>query len=54
MAVGNILVIFALAFAVLDAVLWYTTTYQRHILLQLSVILICVALIFGVPGLGHA
>lgn len=52
--IGNILVIIGLAFAVLDLVLWYTTEYRRHVLLQFAVILVCVALFFGVPGFGHA
>ena len=52
MAVGTILVIVALVLAALDMILWYTTEYRRHILLQLAVIVVCAALLFGVPALG--
>jgi hypothetical protein len=54
MSVGNILVIIALVMAALDLLLWYTTEYRRHILLQLSVIVVCAALLLGVPGFGSA
>lgn len=53
MTIGNILVIVALILAGLDLLLWYTTEYRRHILLQLSVILVTVALLIGVTGFGH-
>lgn len=52
MAVGTILVIVALVLAGLDIVLWYTTEYRRHILLQLAVVALGVALLIGAPGLG--
>lgn len=52
MALGSILVIVALVMAALDLVLWYTTTYQRHVLLQLAVIVVCIALLVGAPALG--
>jgi hypothetical protein len=52
MSVGTILVIIALVMAGLDLLLWYTTEYRRHILLQLAVIVMGVALLFGVPALG--
>jgi len=51
MSVGTILVIVALVLAFLDLVLWYTTEYRRHILLQLAVLALGVALLFGVPAL---
>lgn len=52
MSAGTILVIIALVLAALDVILWYTTEYRRHILLQLAVIALGVALLLGVPALG--
>jgi hypothetical protein len=52
MAVGTIIVIVAVVLAALDMILWYTTEYRRHVLLQLAVIALGVALLIGAPGLG--
>lgn len=52
MSVGTILVFGALALALLDLVLWHTTRYAQHVLLQLAVIVVCVALLVGAPALG--
>jgi hypothetical protein len=52
MAVGTILVIVAVVLAALDMILWYTTEYRRHVLLQLAVIALGVALLIGAPGIG--
>lgn len=51
MSAGLILVIIALVLAGLDLVLWYTTEYRRHVLLQLAVIALGVALLVGVAPL---
>lgn len=50
---GLILAIVALVLAFLDLVLWYTTPYARHLLLQIAMIVLCVAVLIGVPGFLH-
>jgi H+/gluconate symporter-like permease len=52
MAVGTIIVIVAVVLAALDMILWYTTEYRRHVLLQLAVIALGVALLIGAPNIG--
>lgn len=52
MAVGTIIVIVAVVLAFLDLVLWYTTEYKRHVLLQFAVIALGIALLIGAPSIG--
>ena len=59
---GDVLVIIAGIFTILDMVLWRTPVgspasgpafTNRHILLQIAVLLVCIALLSGVGALIH-
>lgn len=47
-----ILGIIAAVLSFLDLVLWHTTDYRRHILLQFAVVLVSVAVILQAAGIG--
>jgi hypothetical protein len=47
-----ILAIIAAVLVFLDLVLWHTTEYRRHILLQFGVLLLSIAVILWMAGVG--